>query len=168
MLLKIQVEILSSEQKVRSLYLSIGNIKSAIRNDPSFHCWVNIGYIPLVEFLDAGHLNGVLQARLFHQSLRVILATLISTGRRRLIMSDATGAKRSCHPRVAVILAEYRDQTIINIARLGHSLTSTATHDQLGSADSQPPRTRQWIMTRLVRASKIANPQDLQSYVSAA
>jgi hypothetical protein len=167
-LLKFQVEVLSSEQKVWALYLSIGNIKSAIRNNPSFHCWVTIGYIPFIKFLNAGHLNGDLQARLFHQSLRVILATLISTGRKGLIMHDAAGAKRSCHPRVAVILAKYTDQLIVNVARLGHSPTSTATREQLGGAHPQPPRTYQWIMAQLARASKIANPQDLQSYVSAA
>jgi hypothetical protein len=167
-LLSIQVKELAGSKKMWSLYLSIGNIISCVRNDPVTHSWVAIGHIPFVEFLDDKSLSGVLKARLFHQCLELILAPLCVAGKRGLIMGDSIGSHRRCFPRLAAVLADHTDQLIINIANGGSSPTSTVTQAQFGSASPHPPRTFKWIMARIQEASKAADPKNLQEYTSAA
>ena len=143
--------------------MSIGNIKSTIRNKPSNKAWILIGYLPIIRFREEGY-DTMLSNRLFHQCLKIILAPLVEPGVSGVRMVDSVGDERRCFPRVAVYIGDNPEQALINIANSGSSPMFTASRDELGDSLPAPPRTRDWILSRLRHISRQADPNDLASY----
>jgi Plavaka transposase len=144
--------------------MSIGNIKSTVRNKPSNNAWILIAYLPTSKFKDAGDYNGLLCDRLFHQALKIVLASLTDAGTDGREMTDSTGDVRLCFPRVAAYLADHPEQRLVNVTLSGWSPTTTADHDHLGDAEASPPRTREWILSRIQRILRSTDPNDLKKY----
>lgn len=155
------------------LYMSIGNIHSSVRNKPSRNAWKIIAYIPKVLFLDPktgkGHPEQTtLQDRLFHQCLRLVLAPLVHAGTKGIRIVDSAGRARHSYPRLAAYLADYPEQLLINCAPAGTSSTTTASKEQFGNTNPQPPRTRVWVLSQIRDACLSADPHNVEEYKAAA
>jgi len=165
---KTHLTVLAGDKKAWPVYLSIGNLKSTICNKPSNHAWVLIGYIPIVKFEDHKDICGTLENRLFHQCLTIILKPLVNAGEAGVVLADSSGNHRHCYPILAAYLADYPEQILLNIAAQKNSPTTTASFHDLGSHITSPPRTRQWIVSRLIQVRQLADPNDVPNYLKEA
>jgi hypothetical protein len=165
---KAQLTVLSGDKKAWPLYLSIGNIRSRIRNCPSRNAWILIGYIPVVHFDDNRDLQGTLINRLFHQCMAIILQSLVKPGRFGMHMADAAGNVRKYYPLVAAYLADYPEQILINVAAGNASPVTLAGYDELGDPEPSPPRTREWILQKIEDICAIVDPADIKKYLNEA
>ena len=157
----------SGDKAAWPLYLSIGNIKSDVRNKPTKNAWVLIGYLPSVKFEESKS-QTALQDRLFHQCLKRILRSLINGGRDGKAMSDSVGDVRQCFPRLASYIGDYPEQQLINVAAHNYSPVTIAGLEDLGNAKILPFRTRHWILSRIRRLCARVDPSDIMAYEQAA
>lgn len=157
----------AGDKKAWPLYMSIGNIKSSVRNKPSNNAWILIGYLPITKFHEREY-NTMLSDRLFHQCLKIILIHLVKPGVDGVRMVDSVGDERNCFPRIAAYIADNPEQALINVASSGSSPMSTATKAELGNSHPTPPRTRTWILSRIAHILRRVDPDDLKEYKAAA
>jgi hypothetical protein len=161
---KTHLTVFAGDKKAWPLYLSIGNIKSSIRNKPKNHCWVLVAYLPIAHFSDDKSLHTILQSRLFHQCMELILKPLKCVTEEGVQMTDSVGAVRLCVPRLAAYLADYPEQLLINIAANNTSPITTATHRNLGGPTLFPPRTKDDILQAIKRTKARVNPANVEAY----
>ncbi|KAG1732353.1 hypothetical protein EDB19DRAFT_1640230 [Suillus lakei] len=79
------------------LLISLANIKMAVRNKASSHAFLLTALLPITEFLHlAKCMQGVLEARLIHHCLDIILKPLKQAAHIGRMMSDPVGNLRYC------------------------------------------------------------------------
>jgi hypothetical protein len=158
----------SGDKSAWPLYLSIGNIHSSVRNKPSEKCWILIAYIPIAIFSDPKALRTTLQARLFHQCLKIVVTSLKDAGQKGDMLEDSRGDHRLCYPRIAAYLADYPEQILINVTPSLCSPVTTAGYHNLGDDKPHPRRTREWILSRIALILEDVDADDIASYMTAA
>jgi hypothetical protein len=124
-----------------------------------------ISYIPIPVFTDKNPKNhGALQQRLFHQCVRLILSSIKAAGEEGVLLRDSYGNGRRCYPRIAVYLADYPEQLLINCAAGLNSPVTTAAFEDLGNATPSPRRTKEWILGRIAQVCRKVNPDNVTAY----
>jgi hypothetical protein len=164
---KTHLTVHAGDKKAWPLYMTLGNIKSSVRNKPSNNAWILIGYLPVTKFHEREH-NTMLSDRLFHQCLKIILSLLVNPGINGEKMVDSVGEKRNCFPRIAAYIADNPEQALINVASYGSAPMSTATKAELGNSRPSPPRTREWIISRIRHILRCVDPNNFTEYKDAA
>ncbi|CAG8741761.1 7144_t:CDS:2, partial [Acaulospora colombiana] len=137
---KTHLTVFAGDKKAWPLYLSIGNIKSSVRNKPRNRAWC----------------------------MSVILEPLKHIPTNGLPMTDSVGAVRLCFPRLAAYLADYPEQVLINVARSNASPTTTASYRNLGDPFLFPPRTRDYIVQAISQVKAKVDPANVGAYQRAA
>lgn len=138
---------LGGDKQAWPVYLSIGNISKDVRNRTSNHCWVPVAYLPVAKFIkDAPDINGVLEARLFHQCLRIVFDSLVPSENEGAMLADSEGNVRHCFPRIAAYLCDYPEQCMVLGIAKNCSPTHFATFENLDDPDPGPLRTREAMM----------------------
>ncbi|PVF95369.1 hypothetical protein CPB86DRAFT_865506, partial [Serendipita vermifera] len=165
---KAHLTVLSGNKKGWPVYLSIGNIKSQVRNKINSGAWVTIAHIPIVKFEDDPKICGTLQARLFHQCMHIIMTSLVTAGRSGVRLTDSQGHVCHCFPRLAAYIADYPEQTLVNVAAANTSPISIAGYEDLDSHTPLPLRTRDWILQQIEDITASVDPQDVESYTAVA
>ena len=158
----------AGDKKGWPIYMSIGNIRSKIRNAPSKGAWTLLGYIPIANWLDDDSIRGTLTMRLYHQSLEFVLKTLVQPGIEGIGIADSIGNIRHCYLRVAAHLADFPEQALVNCAPRNHSPVTTAFYHHLDDPEPHAPRTRNWILDRISAVAEEVDPDDIKSYQGAA
>jgi len=103
----------SGDGKVWPLYISIGNIKSGIRNRPTSHAWIPVALLPnspkqVKKSTGWSEEKQEQEAiEVLHELLTFILHPLSDTARGGLGISCGDGIIRECHFRVAGWLADH-------------------------------------------------------------
>ncbi|PVF91462.1 hypothetical protein CPB86DRAFT_687103, partial [Serendipita vermifera] len=162
---KAHLTILSGNKKGWPVYLSLGNIKSCVRNRINSGAWVTIAHIPIVKFEND---CGTLQSRLFHQCMRIIVDSLVDAGHSGVQLTDSRGHVCHCFPRLAAYIADYPEQILVNVTATNNSPTSIAGYEDLDNPTPLPLRTREWILQHIDRITALVDPQDIESYTAVA
>jgi hypothetical protein len=157
--------VFSGNKEAWPLYLSIGNIRSDIRNKPSNGAWVLIAYIPDAKWADPSDHHSTLKHRLFHQCLTHVFESLIQPGTTGITLADSVGDKRRSFPRLAAYIADYPEQCLVNAAAGNNSPVTTAMGINLDSPQRKPFRTKTWILDRIREACQLVDPQHITEYL---
>jgi hypothetical protein len=159
----------AGDKQAWPLYLSIGNIKSDVRNKPTWRAWILLAYVPIIKF---GHpksaVRTALQARLFHKTLKMILKPLVSAGTVGVRLTDSFGQIRLSFPRVAAYLADLPEQNLINLNGMNHNPSMLAGYECLGDGRKHPPRTSKWILSTVQKICQAVDPNDIPAYIKVA
>lgn len=127
-----------------------------------------LGYIPHSVFLDHKLIRGTLLNRLFHHCMKIITNPLIAPGTHGMRMTDSNGDVRLCYPRVAVHLADYPEQCLVNVASRFSSPNTTAGYSNLDDSETHPPRSREWVLERIRSICNDFSPYQIKTYQKAA
>lgn len=102
------------DKKGWPVYLSIGNIPSSIRRQPTRHCFKLLGYLPIAKlvFLSDDEKRTQRQ-KLFHMCMRDILMPLIEAGHTGKRMRCADGCIRQAYPILASYVADFPEQCLV-------------------------------------------------------
>ncbi|KZV98523.1 hypothetical protein EXIGLDRAFT_832092 [Exidia glandulosa HHB12029] len=104
------------------IYMTIGNIDSSIRRQPSRHAQILIGYLPTTA-IEKGDMSDLTvrnaRAQLFHAAVRAILEPLRDAAATGIPLKSSNGDVRNCHPILAVYAADYPEQSLVACTRYG-------------------------------------------------
>ncbi|KZV78680.1 hypothetical protein EXIGLDRAFT_589467, partial [Exidia glandulosa HHB12029] len=119
---KTELSQFTGEATAYPVYMTIGNIDSHIRRQPSRHAQVLIGYLP-TSTVEQGDLTDLAlrnaKARLFHAAMRAILEPLRDAAAAGVHLKSSDGAVRDCYPMLAVYAADYPEQALVSCTRYG-------------------------------------------------
>jgi len=145
----------SGDGKVWPLYMSIGNIKSSVRNRPTFYAWVSVALLPsspktikkVPGWLEEKQEQEAIQVH--HDLLRFLLRPLSSAAQNGLKIKCADEVTREYYFRVAGWLADHLENSILHGIYATRCLICESPQDKLGCLQEYPLRNAQqyqsWI-----------------------
>ncbi|KAI0057711.1 hypothetical protein BV25DRAFT_1811991 [Artomyces pyxidatus] len=132
---KTQLTTLSGDKQAWPVYLSIGNLKNAVRRQPSKRATVLLGYLPVSKLecfeVKDRQIEGY---RLFHFAMRQLLAPLIEAGKTGVDMICADGWVWRVYPLLAMYIADFPEQCLIVGCKNNRCPTCTVRPTERGEA----------------------------------
>lgn len=145
------------------LLISLANIRMAVRNKVSSQAYLLLALMPIVEFIHpVPRMRSVLDARLYHQSLDIVLEPLKIAARIGCMMSDPAGNLRYCFTPLAAFIADTPEACMVACVRGKTSPVTMASYKEFGDATRQEPRTRTTTLAQLARIE--CDPNDVERY----
>ena len=120
--------------------MSCGNINSELCGKTNSHSWQPLAYIPLRTWLNKDT-KGILQQRLYHHCLDIVLASLKEAAQTGCIMVDPDGNLHNVFIPLTLHIADHPEQHLITCTAQNTSPISQALTDQFGDAMDYPIRT---------------------------
>ncbi|KAG9080488.1 hypothetical protein FRC06_006521 [Ceratobasidium sp. 370] len=116
---KTKMTIFSGNQKAWPVYMSLGNIDSKIRRQPSERATLLIGFIPVSNLSNISDADKKSQCgwQLFHSCMESILEPLKELSRTGLDVLCADGGLRRVFPILAAYIADFPEQATIACVR---------------------------------------------------
>ncbi|KAL1669930.1 hypothetical protein GGF50DRAFT_43417, partial [Schizophyllum commune] len=144
---KTQLTNFSGGKTAYPVYLTIGNLPKAIRRKPSMHACVLIGYLPTEKVLDEQLTTQEARsrgARVFHESMRVLLEPLVSAGLNGVEMVGGDGEVRLVFPVLAAYVADFPEQCLVACSKSGTCPKCQCPADSLQDDTDFEARTEKW------------------------
>ncbi|KAG2752786.1 hypothetical protein P692DRAFT_20723352 [Suillus brevipes Sb2] len=148
------------------LLISLANIKMATRNKASSHAFLLTALLPIAEFLHpVKRMQSVLEARLVHQCLDIVLEPLKQAARIGQMMSDPLENLRYCFTPLASYIVDTPEACMLACVRGKTSPVTMAMYENFGDAFQHPPRTAKTTLEQL--SSIVCDPLDVKGYFDA-
>jgi hypothetical protein len=144
---KTQLTQFSGGKSAYPIYLTLGNIPKSVRRKPTQHACVLVGYLSVDKISRNQLTNQEKRARnqrLFHESMRVILAPLKREGEEGIELTGGDGSVRRVHPILATYVADYPEQCLVACTKYGTCPKCQCRAVELQDASSFPSRTQAW------------------------
>jgi hypothetical protein len=157
---KTQLTQFSGGKAAYPVYLTIGNVPKALRRKPSTNASILIAY-PSVDKMDrskmteANHRSKV--QRIFHESMKHILAPLVEAGKKGVEIANSLGEIRQVHPILSCYVADYPEQCLVACCKYGTCPKCQCGVTNLGDPMQAPHRTPQWTLSIIEKAKKESN-----------
>ncbi|KAF8451173.1 hypothetical protein L210DRAFT_3387159, partial [Boletus edulis BED1] len=133
------------------LLISLANIKMSVRNKGSSHAFLLLALMPIAKFIHPNsRMRGVLDARLFHQCLDIILEPLKQAAHIGRMMADPVGNMQYCFTPLVSYIVNTPEACMLACVRLNTSPVTTAMYKEFGDPECHPPRTAATTLNQLV------------------
>ncbi|KAI6037268.1 hypothetical protein BKA83DRAFT_4120792 [Pisolithus microcarpus] len=145
------------------LLISLANIKMAVQNKVSLHAFLLNALMPIVEFIHPMHqMHSVLEARLFHECLDIVLQPLKVAAQIGRMMSDPTGNLHHCFTPLAAYIVDTPEACMLACICGKTSPVTMASHKDFGDAFRHECHTGARTLSQLSRIQ--CDPNDLERY----
>lgn len=132
------------------LLISLANIKMDVRNKGSLHAFLLLALMPIAKFTHhISRMHSVLDARLLHQCLNIILEPLKQAARIGQMMADPIGNLQYCFTPLVSYIVDTPEACILACVRFNTSPVTTATYKDFGDLDHHQPRTAATTLSQL-------------------
>lgn len=147
------------------LLISSANISKDFRTKASNHAFLLVALIPIPNFVHpVTKIQGILEARLYHSCLDLILSPLKTAAQLGVMLTDPVGFSRySFTPLVSCIVDTPESALIAGIGGQTSSVT-LASHSQFGDSFRHPPRLAKHTLTLIAEVEKSVQPWNLVDY----
>lgn len=95
--------------------------------------------------------------RVFHESMKHILAPLVEAGKNGVQMANHLGEVRQIHPILSSYVADYPEQCLVACCKSGTCPKCQCSALNLGKSTPQPRRTPRWTLSVIEEAQKQSN-----------
>ena len=143
--------------------MSCGNINLELQGRTNAHSWQSLAYIPLGTWINKAT-KGLLQRRLYHHCLDIILASLKKAAHNGCMMVDPEGNVCNVFTPLASHIADHPEQHLVTCTAQNTSPVSQASTEQFGDALDYPIRTAQDILESIEELETLADPDDFVHY----
>ena len=139
----------SCDGKVWPLYMSIGNLKSCIRNKPTYHAWVPVAIMPIgpkrIKRVPVwSEENQEREAvQVIHDLLRYIIRPLSNDAKDGVHLQCGDEVVRNCYFRVAGWLADHMETSTIHAIYANRCPMCESPPPNLGDLQKHPMRDAQ-------------------------
>ncbi|PPQ98093.1 hypothetical protein CVT26_003263 [Gymnopilus dilepis] len=166
---KTNISAMTGNRVAHPLLISLANIDMEFRNKSSHHLFLLLALFPIARFLHPNQkIRGVLEARLFHQNLDIILAPLKKAAEVGVLMNDPLGWKRFCFPPLAAYIVDTPESALISGVAGKTSSVTMASYEQFGDDFRHEARTASKTLTQLLQIETTVDPWELGTYVAEA
>jgi hypothetical protein len=113
------------------------------RNKATSNSYVLLALIPIPNFIlsKKKKVHGMLEARLYHHCLDIVLRPLKSAAQLGVMLSDPLGNLRWCFTPLAAFIVDTPESQLISCVGGKSSPVTIAIYDQFGDDFRHPPRT---------------------------
>ena len=124
------------------LLISLANLSMEFRNKALNHSFLLLALLPIVKFIQKKKkIRGMLDARLYHHCLDVVLAPLKAAAQLGVMLSDPLGNIRWCFTPLASFIVDTPEAQLISCAGGKSSPVTKAYHEHFGDDFRHPSRT---------------------------
>ncbi|KIY61006.1 hypothetical protein CYLTODRAFT_316810, partial [Cylindrobasidium torrendii FP15055 ss-10] len=118
---KTQLTVFSGSKQAYPVYLTLGNIPSALRRKPSEQACILLGYLPVEKIpkkcgISKDEVSGRYQ-RLFHAAMTELFRPLVDAGKNGIKMVSGDGQETILHPILAAYVADYPEQCLVTCSK---------------------------------------------------
>ena len=157
---------MSGNRMAYPLLISLANIDSCIRSKTSLHAYLLLALLPIVKFTHKNtRIRGLLQDRLVHQALNVVLSPLKTAAAVGVMMSDPRGNLRYCYTPLAAWIADTPEEALLAATGAKASPVTTAISKDFGDAYRHPSRTGENTLTAIRTACSQHAPTDYKNFL---
>ncbi|KAJ4493089.1 hypothetical protein C8J55DRAFT_586243, partial [Lentinula edodes] len=165
---KTNISVITGNRVAHPLLISLANIDSDLLSKASLHLFNLLALLPIPNYVERRSLiRGVLENRLYHECLDIVLEPLKTAARIGCMMSDPLGQLRVCFTPLASAVVDTPEATLI--ACVGGSAKTSpftlAMYKDYGDSFRHPPRLSSATLDTIdsIQARNIF-PQDLPAY----
>jgi hypothetical protein len=145
-------------------FLTLGNIHSEVRMKATAHAWACIAYIPVPEYIVNSEFCGLLEARIWHKCMDLVLEKLKVAAEVGEFMVDPMGCRRYAFTPLAAHIADLPEQTMIACVSKNVSPTTLVTQAQFGDGTAHPPHHGSDTLHKLHELCKITDPWKVREF----
>ncbi|KAI5986479.1 hypothetical protein EDD15DRAFT_2373187 [Pisolithus albus] len=162
---KTTISVLTGDRVAHPLLISLASIKMATRLKLSSHAFLLTALLPVPKFVHKNkRMKGVLEARLIHQCLDIVLEPLKQATKLGVMLSDPWGYSRYCFTPIASYIVDTPEAAMLAVVGGKTSPITMATYKQFGDNFQHEPRTSSTTLAQLAVVSSTADPNDIEVY----
>jgi Plavaka transposase len=163
---KTNITAMTGDRWAHPLLISLANIKMEHRSKGSHHSFLLLALLPIPKFVEKNKkVRGVLESRLIHECLDLVLSPLKTAASVGVMLSDPRGFSQYCFTPLAVYVADTPEAAMLSAVGGKTSFHTMASYKQLGDSYQHEPRTASTMLTQLRDlASRVDPIQDIYAY----
>jgi Plavaka transposase len=152
------------------LLISLANISMEFRNKDSNNAYLLLALLPIPKFIHHKRpIRGMLEARLYHHCLDVVLAPLKAAAQLGVMLSDPLRNLCWCFTALASFIVDTPEAQLISCVGGKTSPVTMANYDQFGDGFRHPSRTGSITLNTINKIHKSADAvESLETYEKAA
>jgi len=136
------------------------------RSKASNHLFLLLALLPIPRFLYPNKkIRGVLESRLFHQCVDIVIEPLKKAAQFGVMMSDPLGFQRFCFPPLAAYIVDTPESALISGVAGKTSSVTMASYKEFGDNFRHPSRTAASTLGQLALAEADIHPWNLERYI---
>ncbi|KAJ3847914.1 hypothetical protein EV368DRAFT_87181 [Lentinula lateritia] len=166
---KTTVSVITGNRVAHPLLISLANIDSDLLSKASLYLFNLLALLPVPKYIERKTaIRGMLENRLYHEFLDIVLQPLKIAARIGSIMSDPLGQLRVCYTPLASAIVDTLEASLIACTGGKTSPFTEAIYKDFGDAKCHPPRLTTATLNAIdsIQARNIF-PQDLPVYQKA-
>ena len=148
--------------------LQVVNIDAHIHCKTSLHGYLLLALLPIAKFTHKStRIRSLLQDRLVHQALNIVLSPLKTMAAVGIMMSDPVGNLRYCFTPLALWIADTPEESLLAAMGPKVSPVTTALSKHFGDPHRHPPRTAEKTVIAIRTACSKYSPKDYKNFLKA-
>jgi Plavaka transposase len=148
------------------LLISLANISMDFRTKASNDLFLLLALLPIPKFTHPDRkIRGVLESRLIHLSLDIILDPLKKATQFGISMEDPLGLRHICFPPLAAYIVDTPESALVACVAGKTSSVTMASYKQFGDNYRHESRTPSITLENLQAVEEVVDPWDLEGYV---
>lgn len=162
---KTNITLLTGDRVAHPLLISLANIHMKIRLKSSSNAFVLTALLPVPKFIHKKkRMKGVLEDRLMHQCLDIVLEPLKQAARLGVMLSDPIGLSHYCFTPLASYIADTPEAMMLASVGGKTSPVTMAMYKQFGDHFRHEPRTKSTTLAQLAVVKSRADPNDVEAF----
>ncbi|KAG1831477.1 hypothetical protein EV424DRAFT_1534160 [Suillus variegatus] len=163
---KTNVTTMTGARVAHPLLLGLANIRMCTRTKFSSRVFLLTALLPIPQYLHPNQrMQGVLEDRLIHECLAIVLRPLMIAAEIGIMMSDPVGNVRHCYTSLAAYIVDTPEACMIACVRGKTSPFTMASYLEFGDDFRHPEHTRSVTLDQL--ASIKVDPNNLEAFFEA-
>jgi hypothetical protein len=152
------------------LLISLANISMDFRNKAASNSYLLLALLPIPKFIHPKKkVCGMLEARLYHQCLDLVLRPLKSAAQFGVMLSDPLGNLRWCFTPLASFIVDTPESQLIATVGGKTSSATLANYQQFGDDFRHPPRTGVTTLFAINKVNRVEEAaESLEKYAKIA
>jgi hypothetical protein len=165
---KTNISVMSGNRVAHPVLISLANIDARIHSKTSLHAYLLLALLPIAKFTHKStHIRGLLQDRLAHQALNIVLSTLKTAAAVSVIMSDPVGNLRYCVTPLASWIADTPEECLLAGTGPTASPVTIATSKHFSDPHRHPSRMAEGTIAAICTACSKYSPNDYKNFLKA-
>lgn len=167
---KTNISAMTGGRSAHPLLISLANISSEYRNKDLNNAYLLLALLPIPKFIHRSRkIRGMLEARLYHHCLDIVLAPLKAAAQLGVLLSDPLGNLRWCFTPLASFIVDTPEAQLISCVGGKTSPVTMANYQQFGDDFRHPSRTGSITLNTINKIRMLANTEEpLEMYENAA